>query len=86
MWMPLKDNGQVRSTGSGTLFTKLSGVIDCCAIGFGKAATTATRPTTFFRGALGDLRWLFRSTDTGANWTRINDDVHQYGTWSARPK
>jgi xyloglucan-specific exo-beta-1,4-glucanase len=25
------------------------------------------------------VRGLFRSTDEGASWTRINDDAHQYG-------
>src|SRR5262245_25260496 len=29
------------------------------------------------------VRGIFRSTDTGATWVRINDDQHQYGSTDA---
>ena len=28
---------------------------------------------------MGNVRGLFRSTDVGNTWLRINDDAHQYG-------
>jgi hypothetical protein len=30
-------------------------------------------------GTVGGVTGMFRSTDQGASWTRINDDAHQYG-------
>jgi hypothetical protein len=51
----------------------------CSAVGFGKAASGASYPTVYIWGTVGGVRGLFRSTDAGANWTRINDNAHQYG-------
>ncbi|HWW72083.1 MAG TPA: exo-alpha-sialidase, partial [Duganella sp.] len=49
------------------------------AVGFGKAAPGAAYPTVYIWGTVGGVRGLFRSTDAGAGWLRINDDDHQYG-------
>jgi xyloglucan-specific exo-beta-1,4-glucanase len=45
----------------------------------GKAAPGANYPTVFIWGTVNGTRGLFRSTDTGNTWLRINDAMHQYG-------
>lgn len=80
IWAPLNGNGLMRSTNSGSSFTKISSVSDCAGIGFGKAAAGASYPTIFIWGTVNGTRGLFRSTDTGASWLRVNDWAHQYGS------
>jgi len=49
------------------------------SMGFGRAAPDAERATMYLAGKRGSVRGLFRSTDHGAHWQRINDDAHQFG-------
>ncbi|KUN22327.1 xyloglucanase [Streptomyces antibioticus] len=70
--------GLWHSTNGGTTFTKLSNVEQADAIGFGKAATGASYQTLYTSAKIAGVRGIFRSTDQGATWTRINDDAHQW--------
>ncbi|NBM19997.1 xyloglucanase [Streptomyces sp. GC420] len=70
--------GLWHSTDSGTTFTRVSGVEQADAVGFGKAAPGASYQTVFVSAKIGGVRGIFRSTDAGASWTRINDDAHQW--------
>ena len=79
VWVALRGGGLVRSTDSGTSFGSIAGVTDCAAVGFGKADVNATYPTVYIWGTVGGVRGLFRSTNTGASWVRVNDDAHEYG-------
>lgn len=79
VWVPLADYGLKYSTNHGQTYTAIPNVTYCRAIGIGKAAPNATYPTLFIWGTVGGVKGLFRSTDKGANWIRINDDAHQYG-------
>lgn len=79
IWVPLYGGGLTRTTSSGWSFASVANVTYCGAVGFGKAATGATYPTVFIWGTVGGVRGVFRSTDAGASWTRINDNAHQYG-------
>jgi hypothetical protein len=79
IWVPMNGNGIMRSTNSGSSFTKVTSVAECSAIGFGKAATGATYPTVFIWGVVNGVRGVFRSTDAGNSWLRVNDNTHQYG-------
>jgi photosystem II stability/assembly factor-like uncharacterized protein len=81
VWVPLNGNGLTRSTDSGGSFSKIAAVTSCSAVGFGKTMNGASYPTVFIWGTVsgGNTRGLYRSTDAGANWTRINDDQHQFG-------
>jgi photosystem II stability/assembly factor-like uncharacterized protein len=79
IWVPLNGGGLARTTSSGWQFTNVPNVTNCGAVGFGKAAAGATYPTVFIWGTVGGVRGVFRSTDEGASWTRINDNAHQYG-------
>ncbi|MEW2114061.1 cellulose binding domain-containing protein [Streptomyces sp. NPDC005474] len=71
--------GLWHSTDGGKTFTKLSGVDQADTIGFGKAATGAAYQTLYTSAKIGGVRGIFRSTDKGASWTRINDGAHQWG-------
>jgi photosystem II stability/assembly factor-like uncharacterized protein len=76
----LKDGGLARSTDSGRTFTTFSNIARCGAVGFGKAMANARYPTVFIWGApQGKPLGVYRSTDAGASWLRINDDAHQFG-------
>jgi hypothetical protein len=71
--------GLWHSTDGGATFTKLANVEQADTIGFGKAASGASYQTLFTSAKIGGVRGVFRSTDKGASWTRINDDAHQWG-------
>ena len=49
------------------------------AFGFGKAALGRKNPTLYLVGTVQGQAGVFRSTDTGNHWLRINDDLHQWG-------
>lgn len=78
VWVALS-NGLTYTTNNGTSWTTVSNVTYCGAVGFGKAATGATYPAVYIWGIVGGVKGIFRSTDQGASWTRINDDAHEWG-------
>ena len=71
--------GLWHSTDGGASFGKLANVGQADTIGFGKAATGASYQTLYTSAEIGGVRGIFRSTDKGASWTRLNDDAHQWG-------
>ncbi|MEO7493602.1 MAG: exo-alpha-sialidase [Massilia sp.] len=79
LWLPLYDKGLARSTNSGKSVAAIANVTYAAAVGFGKSAAGADYPTVYIWGSVGGVRGMFRSTDSGASWLRINDDDHQYG-------
>ncbi|WEF33870.1 GDSL-type esterase/lipase family protein [Pseudoduganella chitinolytica] len=79
VWVALRDGGLARSTDGGKTFATLAGIAYAGAVGFGKAADGASDPTVYLWGTHGGRRGVYRSTDAGASWQRINDDAHQYG-------
>lgn len=79
LWVPLYGGGLARSTNSGQSFSTISGVSYCGAVGFGKEASGSSYPTIYIWGTVNNVKGLFRSTDQGASWVRVNDDAHEYG-------
>ena len=83
LWAPVakddKTGALMHSTDGGTTFTAVTGVGYCEAVGFGKAAAGATFPSIFVYATIGGVTGVFQSIDQGANWTRVNDDGHEYG-------
>jgi len=82
VWVPRGGNGLMRSTNSGTSFVKIASVTNASSVSFGKAAPGKTFPTLFIWGSLPatpTLMGIYRSTDVGATWTRVNDDDHEFG-------
>ncbi|AYG85228.1 Xyloglucanase [Streptomyces hundungensis] len=79
LWIAGAGNGLRHSTDAGRSFTSVSGVERATAVGFGKAAPGADHQTLYVSGRVKGVGGLFRSTDAGATWVRINDDRHQFG-------
>ena len=72
---PMQPNAGDRSAA----FTRLSGVDEIQAFGFGKAAPHHSYPALYLAGTVNGQAGVFRSTDEAHTWTRINDDRHQWG-------
>ncbi|MER5715871.1 cellulose binding domain-containing protein [Streptomyces sp. NPDC002132] len=71
--------GLWHSTDGGASFAKLANVQEADTVGFGKAAAGASYQTLYTSAKIAGVRGIFRSTDKGVTWTRINDDAHQFG-------
>ncbi|EJL67209.1 T9SS type A sorting domain-containing protein [Flavobacterium sp. CF136] len=79
VWVPLGGNGLKYSTDHGATFTTVANVTYCKSIGIGKTISGASYPTIFIWGTVSGVTGLFRSTDQGATWLRMNDDAHEFG-------
>ncbi|HTF82771.1 MAG TPA: Ig-like domain-containing protein, partial [Cytophagales bacterium] len=79
LWVALYNGGLTRSTNSAQTFSKIANVSYCAAVGLGKAAPGASYHTLYIWGTVNNVVGVYRSTDEGASWTRINDDAHEYG-------
>lgn len=83
-WVPggYTKNGLAWTADGGKTYTRIdtSLVQTCISVGLGKSAPGAAYPTLFVWGAAnhGPIG-MYRSTDKGATWTRINDAAHQFG-------
>ncbi len=78
LWLAAFD-GLYRSVDTGKTFTKLSGVQEIHALGFGKAAPNKAYPALYLIGVIDGVRGIFRSDNIAESWVRINDDQHQWG-------
>lgn len=65
--------------GDGQAFERLPGVSEIHAFGFGRAAPGSSEPALYLVGTVAGRYGIFRSTDGGQGWQRINDDAHQWG-------
>lgn len=79
IWVALNGGGLSRSSNSGQSFSTVSGVTYCSAVGFGKEASGSTYPAIYIWGTVNGVRGVFRSTNEGASWVRVNDNEHEYG-------
>jgi hypothetical protein len=71
--------GVYHSTNSGSSFSKIAVSSSAVSIGFGAPAPGATYRALYTMATIDNVRGVYRSTDAGASWVRINDDLHQYG-------
>jgi hypothetical protein len=78
LWLA-SERGLYRSVDAGARFERLDGPSVAEAVGFGKAAPGANRPSVFLVARIAGVHGVFRSDDDGAHWLRINDDAHRYG-------
>ncbi|MFH7594770.1 RICIN domain-containing protein [Streptomyces racemochromogenes] len=79
LWIAGGARGLLHSTDGGRTFTTLATVRSASALGFGKAAPGASYQALYLIGTVKDVTGVFRSTDKGATWLRVNDDAHQWG-------
>jgi len=79
LWISGGGKGLLHSTDGGRTFTTLRSVQSASALGFGKAAPGANYQALYLIGTVKDVTGVFRSTDKGATWLRVNDDAHQWG-------
>ncbi|MFD0353338.1 RICIN domain-containing protein [Streptomyces sp. NPDC127110] len=82
LWIAAGSKGLLHSTDGGRTFTTLATVRSASALGFGKAAPDASYQALYLIGTVKDVTGVFRSTDKGATWLRINDDAHQWGNFA----
>ncbi|TDU75471.1 RICIN domain-containing protein [Streptomyces sp. KS 21] len=80
LWIAGGGQGLLHSTDGGRTFTPLTTVKSASALGFGKAAPGASYQALYMIGTVKDVTGVFRSTDKGATWLRVNDDAHQWGS------
>ncbi|MEV8021689.1 RICIN domain-containing protein [Streptomyces sp. NPDC086554] len=83
LWIAGGDKGLLHSTDGGRTFTTLKTVRSASALGFGKAAPGAAYQALYMIGTVKDVTGVFRSTDKGATWVRVNDAAHQWGSIGA---
>ncbi|MET9569670.1 RICIN domain-containing protein [Streptomyces virginiae] len=80
LWISDGARGLLHSTDGGRSFTTLQTVRSASALGFGKAAPGGAYQALYLIGTVKDVTGVFRSTDKGATWLRVNDDAHQWGS------
>ena len=78
LWLPLGKGGVARFVDQ--TIEKIP-LFHCQTLGFGRGQASGDYPCVFIWGQplKDDPPGLYRSTDTGKSWRRVNDDDHQYG-------
>jgi hypothetical protein len=79
LWLTAGDGGLYHSTDGGETFRKETSVTTVATVGFGKAAPGRGYPAIYLAGVVNGVQGIFRSTDAGASWVRINNDSEVYG-------
>jgi hypothetical protein len=73
--------GMWRSKDGGATWKQITVFETAESVGFGKAAKPSGYPTIYTSAAINGKAAIYRSTDGGTKWSRINDDDHQWA-WS----
>lgn len=68
-----------RSRDGGRSFAVQGKGLEIKRFALGKPAAGSAEPTVFAFGTQGAVTGIWRSTDGGKNWLRINDDANQWG-------
>ncbi len=79
LWIAARDRALIRGDADGRVTATVASITGVDALGFGKAAPGKTAPTLFVAGRRNGVQGIFRSTDDGASWQRIDDAAHRYG-------
>ncbi|MFO7180544.1 MAG: hypothetical protein DIU78_017725 [Pseudomonadota bacterium] len=79
LWLTAREGGLFRSVDAGATFQKVAAASAAFRVGFGRAADGASYPAIYVWATIGGTTGIFRSTDEGQSFVRVNDDRHQYG-------
>lgn len=73
--------GLYKATNHGENAELVNGVVYCEAVGLGKAKKEGDPYVIYIYGTLKDneTKGIYMSEDNGESWTRINDDLHNFG-------
>ena len=78
LWVESRE-GLFHSTDGGRSFSPVAGGIFVAALGFGKAPPGRRYPELYALGVKRTNLAIWRSSDAGVSWLRINDARHEYG-------
>jgi photosystem II stability/assembly factor-like uncharacterized protein len=78
LWLTAGDGALYHSTDGALAFSKISSVGTVATLGFGRAAPGAGYPAIYLTGIVGGVQGIFRSTDGGGSWLRINTGAQQW--------
>ncbi len=78
LWLTAGNGALYHSTDGGTSFRLIVSVDTAATLGFGRAAPGAGYPALYLVGIVNGVQGVFRSTDEGAGWVRINNGSEQY--------
>jgi photosystem II stability/assembly factor-like uncharacterized protein len=79
LWIAARNRALMRGDADGRVTATIASITGVDALGFGKAAPGKTALTLFVAGRRNGAQGIFRSTDEGASWQRIDDAEHRYG-------
>ncbi len=79
IWL-VTSTGLRHSTDSGATFTAVATATTPLALGYGKAPPGKTYPALYLLGTVGGAVGVYRSDDTAATWTRVDDAQHLWAT------
>ena len=82
LWLA-SSHGLYHCRALGAEVSRISAIDSATRIGFGRAAPGLSYPAIFIVGTMNGVYGIYRSDDTGATWTRINDYQHQFFTIDA---
>jgi photosystem II stability/assembly factor-like uncharacterized protein len=83
LWLTGGDGSLYHSADGGSPFAKVPSVATVATLGFGKAAPGASYPAIYLAGIVAGGQGVFRSTDAGSTWVRINTGAESYG-WTGQ--
>jgi photosystem II stability/assembly factor-like uncharacterized protein len=83
LWLTGGDGLLYHSTDGGKTFAPDTTVDTVATLGFGKAAPGAGYQAIYLVGAVSGTQGIFRSTDGGAHWIKINTNAQQWG-WTGQ--
>jgi len=80
LWHAAGKHGLWRSADGGVKFHQAPAVEFAYQLGFGRPAPGKSYPAVYLWGRVGGVNGIFRSSDGGLGWQRINDERHQFGS------
>ncbi|HWV65678.1 hypothetical protein [Chitinophaga sp.] len=78
VWVSLDANGLYRTTNGGTTFSKVAALTTSTAFAFGAPPSGSSTPAVYSYGTLSGAKGLYRSTDLGVNWDRIDNGTQLF--------